>query len=388
MKQNRSFLALAVAVFLQMVGVGMIVALLPSRMINLSGSMEYVGYIPSAFAVSFLVFQIPLGYLGDRYGYKIFLVGGYILSGLTGVVYFLSESVWGILGGRVLQGIGEVAAWALAPALISLLFRQAKGEALGKYNGAMHLGLTAGGLLSVYAYSLWSGNEAFLFYAAVGFVSALVVALFVENPKISLGEGTKKPLEYSQILPCLKKVRALAVLGGICLYGGSYGAFISVVPGVLLSEKGFSQTQVALFFALFYIAISVSQVLAGRFSDRRGREGTMYMGLLLEILGLTPFMWLTGGMIFLLLFVASFGLGMFCVAAMAFLNEAVPDSLKGSISGIFFVFWGVGFFFVPPIMTHVAGIVGYPVLFLGFSALLLLELLALKLRNRSVLRNY
>ncbi len=78
---------------------------------------------------------------------------------------------------------------------------------------------------------------------------------------------------------------------------------------------------------------------------------------------------------------------MFCVSAMAFLNEAVPDSLKGSISGIFFVFWGVGFFFVPPIMTRVAEMVGYPVLFLAFSALLFLELLALKLRNRYLVSN-
>ncbi len=387
MKRNRSFLALSLAAFLQMVGVGMIVALLPSRMIDLSGSMEYVGYIASAFAISFLLFQIPLGYLGDRYGYKVFLVGGYILSGFTGLVYFFSQSVWDILGGRVLQGIGEVATWALAPALLSLLFRQAKGEALGKYNGAIHLGLTTGGLLSVYAFSLWSGNEAFLFYAFTGFLSALVVAFFVENPGVSLGQKTKKPLEYSLIVPCLRKVRALAVLGGICLYGGSYGAFITVIPGVLLNEKGFSQTQVALFFALFYIAISISQVLAGKISDRRGREGTMYAGLLLEILGLVPFMWLCGKMVFFLLFLASFGLGMFCVSAMAFLNEAVPDSLKGSISGIFFVFWGVGYFFVPPLMTYIAGFVGYSSLFLCFATLLFLQLGALKLRNPSVPRS-
>ena len=139
-------MALCAAAFIQMVGVGLIVALLPNRVIQLSGSMGYVGYITSAFAVPFVLSQLPAGRLGDRYGYKKFLVGGYIVACVTGLVYFKSDQVWGILAGRALQGFAEVPAWALAPALLSLLFAKKKGEAIGKYNASFHLGLTAGSL--------------------------------------------------------------------------------------------------------------------------------------------------------------------------------------------------------------------------------------------------
>jgi MFS family permease len=79
------------AAFIQMVGVGLIVALLPSKVIALSGTMANVGLIASAFAVPFVLLQLPVGNLGDRFGHKRFLVAGYVIAGLTGS--FISRPV-------------------------------------------------------------------------------------------------------------------------------------------------------------------------------------------------------------------------------------------------------------------------------------------------------
>ncbi|MFA7645306.1 MAG: MFS transporter, partial [Thermovirgaceae bacterium] len=176
MKENRSSMALYAAAFIQMVGVGLIVALLPSKVIALSGTMANVGLIASAFAVPFVLLQLPVGNLGDRFGHKRFLVAGYVIAGLTGFLYFKAGSVNTILLGRILQGFAEIPVWALAPALLSILFAESKGEAIGRYNASIHLGLTAGSLLSVCVHSVWSGNEAFLLYAVSGLTGALIVA--------------------------------------------------------------------------------------------------------------------------------------------------------------------------------------------------------------------
>ena len=61
MSEQNSSRALCAAAFIQMVGVGLIVALLPSRVIDLSRSVEYVGYLASAFAVPFVLLQLPVG---------------------------------------------------------------------------------------------------------------------------------------------------------------------------------------------------------------------------------------------------------------------------------------------------------------------------------------
>lgn len=382
--KGTSSVALCVAVFFQMVGVGLIVALLPSRVINLSNSMNYVGYLASAFAIPFVLFQLPVGRLGDRYGHKRFIVAGYIISCLTGFLYFKAGSIWSIFAGRALQGIGEIPYWALAPAMLSLLHANSKGEAIGKYNASLHLGLTAGSILSVFFYTAWSGNEAFLVYAATGLIGALVTAFFVKDPSVEILGTSETPAGYGDVFNALKKIRRPAISAGICLYGAGYGTFVTVIPGLLLSKKGFSQSEVGLFFALFYIAISISQVVAGRITDRKGPDITIYGGLLLVAAGVAPFMWFSGKVLLALLFLASFGLGMFCVSAMVLLNEAVPASMKGSISGVFYVLWGLGYFLAPPLLTKLGGALGYHAVFAGAAALILAELAALRVGSGTI----
>ena len=94
--------------FLLMFGVGMIVALLPQRIIHLSGTVSSVGYLASAFALAFVLVQIPIGKLSDRFGFKSFLASGYFICAGTGLLYYFSDSANLIFLGRMFQGIGEV----------------------------------------------------------------------------------------------------------------------------------------------------------------------------------------------------------------------------------------------------------------------------------------
>jgi len=75
---------------------------------------------------------------------------------------------------------------------------------------------------------------------------------------------------------------------------------------------------------------------------------------------------------------ASFGLGMFSVSAMAYLNESVADSLKGTISGAFYLFWGLGFFIGPILSGRIGETVGFGVSFYLLALLLAIEIVLLK----------
>ena len=68
-------------------------------------------------------------------------------------------------------------------------------------------------------------------------------------------------------------------------------------------------------------------------------------------IGLGIFPEKSGWMVYPWLFLTSVGLGVFCVSALAWLNNSVEDSLKGTISGTFYFFWGIGFFSGPLILT-------------------------------------
>lgn len=349
MAKHRSIVALNLAIFFFMFGVGMIVPLLPQKIIALTGSLQSVGYLASAFAVSFVLLQFPMGRLSDRFGFKGFLLAGYLTCSVSGLFYCFSDTPEMIFFGRMLQGIGEAPLWALAPALVSILYPRSKGKVIGFYNASIHLGLTAGSAGGILVSSFWVNNESFLLFALSGLLGALFVLVAVKDPdqKAPIAEGAVDKMAFMALV---KNSSSLAVFGGIILYGAGYGIFLTVLPGFLIQEGGFSSVNIGWFFMLFYVAISLSQAIIGPLSDRYGPGKTMVIGLMAVFIGVGMFPEKQSWEIYSWLFVASFGLGFFCVSALAWLNGCVGDSLKGTVSGTFYLLWGVGFFSAPPLL--------------------------------------
>lgn len=373
MLRDKTLAGLILAVVLMMTGVGMIVAVLPQRIADLDGNGRSVGYLASAFAFSYLMLQVPIGSLADRAGFKPLLILGYLLCFLAGLVFFFATSSKTIFFARFLQGAGEAPVWALAPAFLSLKFPSAKGQVMGIYNAAMHFGLMLGPISGVALAQVWKNHDVSLIYAFSCLAGAIAIWLLVESPAQA---GKPVPAAGLVHLPSLVRLirqrRILISLLGITLYGAGYGGFITAIPAFLLQEKAFSPAQLGLFFSLFYVAISLSQVITGPLSDRFGRSIFMIWGLLIAAagIGVTPLFGFP--LILPVLAVAGLGAGVFYLASMTFLNESVPDSFKGTVSGAYYLFWGVGMLAGPPIMTEVAAASSFQVSLAGYSFLLLL----------------
>lgn len=344
-----------------MVGVGLTVALLPGRVIGLSGSVSGVGLLASIFAIPNILLQIPVGRLSDRFGFKGFLISGYLLCALSGVVFFTSGSLSLFLLGRFVQGAAEVPVWALGPAYLSLRRPGRKGRFMGMYSACLHAGLMAGGLLSMLPAASRAGNRAFLVFTAAGLLGALVLSAFFKNPESKIPSETS--MEATGTTSLLRDPAVRAVLPGVVLYGVGYGCFITIVPAFLNAERGMNQTMVGLFFTLFYVALSLSQLWAGPISDRRGRKPAMALGLCAAGVGIAAFPQCSGPWGIGALFAASLGLGIFCVAALAFLNEQAPDAMKGAASGVFFFCWGAGYFLGPMAVGALGSRFTYPAAF-------------------------
>lgn len=377
MAKHLSVIAINTSAFLIMTGVGLIVALLPQKIINLSGSVSDVGLLASIYAIPVVLLQIPIGNLSDRFGSKLFLVGGYILCGLSGILYFLADSQPLYFVGRFMQGMAEVPIWALAPALLSIQYAAEKGKFMGMYNACIHFGLTTGGLLSIVISKFLQGNEPFLLFAALSLLGGLITALFVENRNVVKHDGFVT-METRGILTMLTNRTNLIICFGIGLYGAGYGIFITIIPAFLIDVKDVTQTGTGIFFALFYIALSISQLFAGAWSDRNGRQPTMVVGLFAMALGTGVFHICDSALMLVFLTIAGLGLGIFCVSSMAFLNERAPESHKGTISGAYFFFWGGGYFSAPLMIGRISPSIGYQASFYLMSGLYVLQLIIIK----------
>lgn len=372
---KKSVVAINVSVFLLMIGVGLIVALLPRRMMDLSASVSEVGMLAGAYAIPNILLQIPIGKLADRYGFKRFIVCGYLLCGLSGLLYYVSGTPSLYYLGRFLQGVAEVPIWALAPALLSVQYAARKGRHMGLYNASLHCGLTVGGLLSIVAARLGLVNTPFLLFSATSLIGALITALFVENPDRRSHDRQPVDAAGRRVAVLANRSNAI-VLAGILLYGAGYGIFITIVPAFLISAKNAAEATIGVFFTLFYIAISIAQLFAGRWSDQHGRKPVMIAGLAMMVAGIAVFPRLPFPGFIVSLAAASLGLGMFCVASMAFLNDRVGENRKGMISGTFFFCWAVGYFLGPLLLGKAGSSIGFPAGFVLLAGLMLIQFFA------------
>lgn len=175
----------------------------------------------------------------------------------------------------------------------------------------------------------------------------------------------------------------LIVFLGIALYRAGYGLAVTLIPAFLLSAKGFTQGAVSLYFALFYSAISLSQLIIGPFSDQKGRQGFMIGGLVLAAVGLALFSPLSQPWISAALTLSGLGLGMFCVSSLAYLNESVADARRGTISGAYYLFWGLGYFGGPLAAGIVGNTIDLNISFYLLAGLLGIEILLLLWYSRA-----
>lgn len=369
MERDKIFLGLIGAVFLMMIGVGMIVALLPQRVIELDGHSRSVGFLASAFALSYVVLQVPIGSMADRFGFKPFLVGGYGICFTAGLLFYFSDHSSALFLGRLLQGVGEAPIWALAPALLALRFPNHKGKVMGIYNATIHFGLTAGPLAGIVLAKIWQGREAFLLYAFLCLMGAVILWSVLPGTKI-LAKSQSEGWTHARLGALVRQNGVTAALAGIALYGAGYGIFLTNIPAYLLQVKAASATTVGIFFALFYLAVSLAQVVTGPLTDRLGSRIFMVGGLGLAALGFSASPFFELSWLLCVLTFGSLGLGVFCIASMSFLQTSVPDALKGATGGAYYLFWGLGMFAGPPLFAFVTQFQGYLWAMLGYAGLL------------------
>lgn len=121
--ERRATWGLGTVFSLRMLGMFMVLPVLTTYGMALQGASEaLIGIAIGIYGLTQAVFQIPFGLLSDRIGRKPLIVGGLAVFAAASVIAALSDSIWGIILGRALQGSGAIAAAVMA--LLSDLTRE------------------------------------------------------------------------------------------------------------------------------------------------------------------------------------------------------------------------------------------------------------------------
>lgn len=273
-----------------------------------------MGYVFSAFVLGYAIFQIPGGWLGDRWGTRRVLTGAVIwwslFTALTAVAATLPTAQWlGALGSliliRFLIGVGEAAALPNFNRSVANWFPlRERGLGMGISIGGIGLGSTI--TPPIVAWMMVNYGWQSAFYAA-GLAGIAIATLWgwyatdrpeqhrgVNQEELALIKGTD-PLSAGaqEPVPWAAFLRTPTIWWIVLSYTGlGYVAYVylSWFYLYLVNERGFDVLRGAFFASGPFIAITVLCPFGGWVTDRlavslgvnRGRSRVGCAGMLLS----------------------------------------------------------------------------------------------------------
>jgi MFS family permease len=232
------------------------------------------GLMTSAFFWSYMLLQIPTGWIVDRYGVKIPYAISFVVWCLASAVTGLTRTVTELATLRVLTGAGEA---IVTPASFRWM-RQHFGEnqmglAVGVYMLGTKIGPAIGVPLAAWLIALYDWHTMFLLVGLVGMLWVIPWLLLVKNDRPKVAPGPKKA---KATLP-FRNIMASPVVWGSIIINFCYNYFVfycmTWMPAYFVEQRHVSLTKTGLFSFFSFAGIAIVALLAGIAADMLIKRG-------------------------------------------------------------------------------------------------------------------
>jgi MFS family permease len=159
-------------------------AVFPLIKIDLDLTDTALGFLGSAFMLSYLLFAPLFGWLGDRWSRVRLASGGLVVWSLATALAGFAPGYRTLLAARATVGIGEASFGTVSPGLISDFFpKERRGQILAWFYVAIPVGSALGYLLGGLLGQHFGWHAAFLIVGVPGLLLAVPIALLRTPPR-------------------------------------------------------------------------------------------------------------------------------------------------------------------------------------------------------------
>jgi MFS family permease len=245
---------------------------------QLGGSIAQATLFFSVETIAYIVFAPIWGLLSDQTGKrKIFVVVGFLASGLIYSAYGAVDSINWLLVLRFFQGAFSVMGWSTVMAMIlDEPQRGSSGRYMGLMGASLIFGVALGAPMGGYI-SRWYGPRAPLMAAAVLFFVLSILALGLRDGSRLVPQGRLK-----HVAAALKtKPRLLIPMLFHFVDRLAVGLFVVVFPLYLDSLGANDPALRGRYLALFLLPFALLQYFSGKMSEKTGPGLPLILGSLL-----------------------------------------------------------------------------------------------------------
>lgn len=342
--KNRSALTLIfLTVFIDLLGFGILIPILPSFSIKELGVDESaIGIAIATYSLIQFLFNPILGKISDKYGRRPVIIACLFLNAMGYIVFAFTHSYLMLLISRAIAGVGGSSIGVAQAYIADVTTREERSKGMGLIGAAFGLGFVfgplIGGLLSNFGYMITG------LVAASFSLSAFILTIFflpeslklIENNNGSKDYVKRKLIDFGAMKNVLKNP-GLAILVFLFFvltfsFANIYGTF------ALLGIKvyGFTDMQNGYMFGIIGLSSAIVQGgMIGRINKVMSKKNILIVAsfLIMIMLALIPYAGTFLGLSIVSI-ILSYGTGTFQPTILSLISEVVSDAEQGITLGL------------------------------------------------------
>lgn len=311
------------------------------------------GLIVSAFFIGYAAFQIPGGFLSDRFGARkvmtVAITWWSIFTSITGLVFSLPL----MLLVRFLFGVGEgcfpTASWKM----ISTYFpSKERGRATAIQSSVNTLGPALAVIVAAGIIAAFGWHMVFIILGIPGLVIAALIYYFCQdnpkdNPRITKEDleelhqdNLRNNVKIDEVIPFSKIVNQ-SILWKMAatwfLFDITFWGFSTWLPSYLMTIRGFSLEKTGILAAIPFLCGTVGTLLGGWYSDKfKSSRKLGYIGAAIISAGFLYMTFSVESASSAVIFQCISALFMFFAMGLfwGILMDTIPTNIMGRASGI------------------------------------------------------
>lgn len=247
--------------------------ILPEIKLSLNiGTDAAAGLITSLFFLPYTLLQVPIGFIGDKFGRKLVLITGLIMFSFGSIAAGISFTFMMFLATRVVTGIGQAAYFGPVYSLSSeVIPKEKRGVSTAIINSGTALGMAIGLIASSYLVkdAHWSWRTLLFISGGLGVVMTVVFKIFLKG-KPQKSTNIKQeiaPEEKSSMKELLSNPQMIGA--SIMYFATCYGYYMIVtwLPAFLEKERGFHGAAIGLASSVIAFSSVPGALIFSKVSD-------------------------------------------------------------------------------------------------------------------------
>jgi len=329
---TRPLAIIFLTIFVNLVGFGIIIPLLPFYAETFGASPLLIGLLFAIFSVCQLVAAPALGDLSDRYGRRPVLIFSLLGTVISFVMMALAHSLTMLFLARIVDGLSGGNISTARAYVADVTEPKDRAKAYGLIGAAFGLGFIFGpalsGILAKVSYTapIWAA-------AALTLVAVVMAWLWLPETVHRAQAGTGNPLRF--LLPLLRRERVGRMLAIDFIYWFAFSIFQTTFALFAAQRFGFDAPKTGYFLAGFGVLGAIIQGgMIRPIVHRLGDKPTFMLGLVFGAVGLVASALAPTPLLFsIALLPLAFGIGFGHPTVSSLISKVAQRDEQGRVQG-------------------------------------------------------